>query len=204
MLSSPAPPARGAPLATIACARKTARCLALKGHAAGKTAGRRSPVYSAAPRSCARLGEPMSVAEGGGVCAVRQDRIPVATQAPRHNTLFFIMSESESRAESQNELAAQRALASGGAGTLVHGDKPLLHKRDLHVRGEGVAKAVADAAGKIGVELSRRQPLAGDARAKGRVSGRAKGDVDDLVEANAAAPRVKGRHQLRHRRVGIA
>src|SRR5947207_7897125 len=204
MISMPASPASGASLATIACVPKTGRCPALKGHAAGKTAGRRSTVYSAAPRSCARLGEPMSVAEGGGVCAVRQPRIPVATQAPRHNTLFFIMSESESRAESQDELAAQRALASGDAGTLVHRDKPLLHKRDLHVTGEGVAKAVADAAGEIGVELSRRQLLAGDACAKCRVSGGAKGDVDDLVEANTAAPRVKGRHQLRHRRVGIA
>src|SRR5207253_6980785 len=106
MISMPASPASGASLATIACGPKTARCPALKGHAAGKTAGRRSPVYSAAPRVCARLGEPMSVAERGGVCAVRHDRIPVAMHAPRHNTLLLFMSESESRAESQDELAA--------------------------------------------------------------------------------------------------
>src|SRR6266516_306178 len=73
MISIPACPARGASLVTIACAPNTARRPALNVPAAGKTAGRRSPEYNAGPRSGARLGEPTSVAERGGACAVRQD-----------------------------------------------------------------------------------------------------------------------------------
>src|SRR5881275_114632 len=73
MISMPAWPASGASLATIPCAPVTARWPALYGHAAGNTAGRRSPEYIAGPRSVARRGDPTSVADGAGVCDDRQD-----------------------------------------------------------------------------------------------------------------------------------
>src|SRR5437763_2231626 len=91
MISIPACPARGASLATIPCSPNTARCPALCGHAAGKGAGRRSPLYTARPRSGARLGPPRSVAARDGVWVVRQESAIAPSAIPRRAFRLVVM-----------------------------------------------------------------------------------------------------------------
>src|SRR5438105_5077973 len=138
MISMPACPASGASLATIAGAPNTARRPAFNGHAAGNTAGRRSAEYNAGPRSGARLGEPMSVAERGGVCALRHERRTAAKAATRRTFRFIeittCLSESESSSKSQHKLTTNRVLVPGYVGALMHAEEAFLHERDLHVR----------------------------------------------------------------------
>src|SRR3954471_13158105 len=102
MTSMPAWPASGASLATIPCAPKTARRPALYGHAAGKTAGRRSPEYIAAPSAGARLGEPTSVADGNAVCAERQEDARIAAVAQRTSCRLMLITVSLSEAETRS------------------------------------------------------------------------------------------------------
>jgi hypothetical protein len=71
----------------------------LYGHAAGKTAGRRSPEYIAAPSAGARLGEPTSVADGNAVCAERHADAKVAAVAQRTSCRLILITVSLSEAE---------------------------------------------------------------------------------------------------------
>src|SRR6476646_486653 len=149
----------------------------------------------------------MSVAERGGDCAVRHERA-IAAKAARRNSRFIgitvYLLETEPGSKAQDKLPPYRVFVPGDVRPLVHAQEALLHERDLHVGRERVAKTITDAAREIRVQLKWGESLSRNARAKTGVAGCAERQIDDLVESDRAAPGVKGRKQLRDRRIRVA